>query len=214
MNATDVLLVRHGLPESAPSADPPLSATGQGQAAALARWLTAGPERTAITAVYSSPLLRARQTAEPTAAALGFEPAVHAGLREWVDPSQPIYRLPESFAGTPRGTAFDEGRYEEFVPEHDADGLQRQVTAAVREIAAPHAGETIVAATHGGALNSLLAGALQSPRRFFFDPGYGSISRLRVWPDGRLVLVSVNETAHLGHERLAALAAELQEDVA
>lgn len=48
----------------------------------------------------------------------------------------------------------------------------------------------------GGASNTFLAHVVDSPRRFFFNPGYASISRVQVWPadDGfRFVLMSINE---------------------
>ncbi len=51
----------------------------------------------------------------------------------------------------------------------------------------------IVAVSHGGASNTFLAEIIGSPRRFFFNPGYCSISRVQVWPDGRFVLLSINE---------------------
>ena len=214
---TDIILIRHGVPDAVAVFDPPLGVVGRAQAAALNGWLLAGPEADHIVAVYSSPLVRARQTVEPLAAALGLEIGEHHDLREWEDPSQPVYRLPESLAATPRGVAFIEGRFEEFAPPHDAPALRARMLAAVREIAAPHPGGTIAVASHGGALNALLAAVVETERTFLFNPGYTSVSRIQYWPDGRLVLVSVNETAHLDELRLAALAQgtdEPREDVA
>ncbi len=54
----------------------------------------------------------------------------------------------------------------------------------------------MVAVSHGGASNTFLAEVVGSPRRFFFNPGYASISRLQVWREGdaaRFVLMSINE---------------------
>ena len=78
-----LLLARHG--ETADNADglilghrdPPLSRAGREQAAALAASLG-----TAIVAMWCSPLLRARQTAEIVADALGVEPTVLDDLIE------------------------------------------------------------------------------------------------------------------------------------
>ena len=63
----------------------------------------------------------------------------------------------------------------------------------VRRIGLAHLGRRVVAVSHGGASNTFLAEVVGSPRRFFFNPGYASISRVQVWPDGRFVLMSINE---------------------
>ena len=68
----ELILVRHGLPERQElddgRADPPLAALGREQAERVADWLA--QER--IDAVYSSPMRRARETAQPFAAAAGL----------------------------------------------------------------------------------------------------------------------------------------------
>jgi alpha-ribazole phosphatase len=77
-------LVRHGDTQQsadgyfAGDIDPPLTDKGRAQAVAAARVL-AGYE---LAAIYVSPKLRARQTAEPIAAACKLEPVVEDGLRE------------------------------------------------------------------------------------------------------------------------------------
>ena len=57
-----LLLIRHAEPdtEHGPRPDPPLSALGRAQGRALAAWLAREP----LAGVYTSPLLRARGTAE------------------------------------------------------------------------------------------------------------------------------------------------------
>jgi len=77
-------LVRHGQTDYSlankfcGSIDPPLNATGRAMADALAaRW---GAEKWA--AIYSSPRLRTRETAAPTAARAGVEVRLEEGLRE------------------------------------------------------------------------------------------------------------------------------------
>ena len=79
-----LFLIRHGLPvrretDDGSAADPPLSARGRAQAQALGRWLAG--ER--IDALYMSPLLRARETAEPLALVHGIEARVEAGVTEF-----------------------------------------------------------------------------------------------------------------------------------
>ena len=68
----ELLLIRHGLPvrhASAGGADPELAPDGVAQAEHLGEYLAVE----AITAIYVSPLRRARETAAPLAAALGIE---------------------------------------------------------------------------------------------------------------------------------------------
>jgi alpha-ribazole phosphatase len=77
-------LIRHGdTPQAsegyfAGDIDPPLTDSGQRQAAAIARMTPS----LKLEAVYVSPKLRARQTAEPTLKACNIVPVVEDGLRE------------------------------------------------------------------------------------------------------------------------------------
>ncbi len=84
MTATTLYLVRHGQTiwhaenRYTGSSDIELTAEGEAEAERLARWATsAGPD-----AVYSSPLVRARRTAGPSARALGLDVVDHHDLRE------------------------------------------------------------------------------------------------------------------------------------
>ena len=192
--STEVLLVRHGLPNIDRDADPGLSSVGQLQAKALAEQIASE----APDAIFSSHLRRTRETAAPLAELLGLTVEVDRDLREWETyVPQPFYRPPEALDGAPGRIAFLDGRFEEFLPPHDVEGLQSRMAAAVRAAAARHSGRTIVVVSHGGAINALLALVVGTGRSFFFDPAYTGVSRVRVMPDGRFVLMSVNETAHL-----------------
>ncbi len=77
-------LVRHGDTMQAAEGyfagdiDPPLTERGRAQAEAVGRVAS----RLSLTAVYVSPKLRARQTAEPILRACSLEPVVEEGLRE------------------------------------------------------------------------------------------------------------------------------------
>lgn len=190
--ACEILLVRHALPEPDGTLDPGLGDEGRSQAEALAAHLAGVP----IDALYSSHLKRAVQTAEPLAAARGLDLRIDEGLREWIS-NATHYAGTENMADGARTRAFVEGRFEdEFLPPHNADELRATMAATVARIGLEHPGERVVAVSHGGASNTFLAHVLDSPRRFFFNPGYASISRVQVWPQGdgaRFVLVSVNE---------------------
>ena len=188
----EILLVRHAVPHPDGTLDPGLGEEGLGQSRSLVEHL--GPER--IDAIYSSHLKRAVQTVEPLAAQRGLDIVVDEGLREWVSNAK-AYTGTEGMVDSARTKAFLEGRFEdEFMPAHNADELRATMVATIRRIGLAHQGQKVVAASHGGASNTFLAAVLDSPRRFFFNPGYASISRVQVWPDGRFVLLCINELTH------------------
>jgi len=74
---TTIYLVQHGDKERLPG-DPGLTELGKHQAEVTARWLRG----TGLHAVYSSPLRRARETAEPVGQAAGLAVQVDSRLRE------------------------------------------------------------------------------------------------------------------------------------
>jgi probable phosphoglycerate mutase len=194
---TELLLVRHGLPVAGVF-DPGLSPQGIAQAERLAPWLA----QEGIDALYASPFRRARQTAAPLERLTGMTATVLDDLREWdTDVSQP-YTPPEQVrADDPRSVALAEGRYEDFVPDLDWDAFRARAVRAVSTMLDAHPTGRIVAVCHGGITNTYLASVLETPRMFWFHPGYTSVSRVRRMPGGRIVLHSVNETAHLVSER-------------
>jgi len=207
MNATEdltrktrVLLVRHGLPAGHLVLDPGLGTVGMEQAHRLATWLTWD----APAAVISSPYRRAYETAEIIAERLGLTVQGNRDLREWSSGS-PHYVLPEKLADTERGVAFAEGRFDDFVPPHDTGRLRSRMIGVVTQLGRDWPGGTVVAVSHGGAINNLLAHIIGGPSVFFVNPGYTSVSQIDVMPSGRLVVISVNETGHLVGERTSAV---------
>ncbi|MCX6433761.1 MAG: histidine phosphatase family protein [Actinobacteria bacterium] len=193
----EFLLVRHARPEPDGTMDPGLGDLGREQSRALVEHL----DGVAIDAVYASHLKRAVQTAEPLAAHRGFELVIDEGLREWVS-NATQYVGTENLKDPNRAESFRQGRFEdEFLPPHNADELRATMIATVRRIGLTHLGERVVAVSHGGASNTFLAEVIGSPRQFFFNPGYASISRVQIWPDGRFVLMSVNEPTSARDQR-------------
>jgi probable phosphoglycerate mutase len=189
----EVLLVRHALPEPDGTKDPGLGEVGRSQAELVGAYLA----DKGISAIYSSQLKRAVETAGPLARRLGHNVVIDERLQEWKS-NATHYQGVENLTDVDRARSFREGRFEEgFLPEHNHDELRANMLEVVRDMGLAHQGQRIVAVSHGGASNSFLAGVLESSRRFFFNPGYTSISRVQVWPDGRFVLVSINETSHL-----------------
>ena len=191
----ELILVRHALPErqqvSSGSADPPLSNLGLQQAAKAAQWLAAQK----LDTVYSSPMLRAKQTAQAYTALSGHALQFHEGLAEF-DRHTSSYIPMEELKRTdyPAWKAFVEGRYNEEV---DILAFQDTVVRALESIIARHQGERVVVFCHGGVINVWAAHVLQMLPRLFFEPQYTSIHRFLCARTGERNVVSLNETAHL-----------------
>jgi len=185
-------LVRHGrTAENAAGlllgrADPPLDAVGRAQATALVAALPK-PDR-----VVSSPLLRARQTAEAFGAPVSLD-------ERWI----------ELDYGTLDGTPLSETRPEiweqwradiAFVPAggESLATLGSRVREACDALASLAADSEVVVVTHVSPLKASVAWALgvgdEVAWRLYVAPA--SITRIGV-RDGRAVLRSFNEVAHL-----------------
>jgi 2,3-bisphosphoglycerate-dependent phosphoglycerate mutase len=158
---TTIVLVRHGETDwnresrFQGHADPPLNETGRAQARALASALRS--ER--FTAVYTSPLRRARETGEIAVAGTGLEPIPHPSLMEVDLGSWSGLTRSEVEASFPAGYA----RWLEFGHGWD-DGetyeeLGARVVAGLSEIGARHSDASVLAVTHGGPMRAALAAA-------------------------------------------------------
>jgi probable phosphoglycerate mutase len=199
---TRVVLLRHG--QTAWNAeqriqgqlDVALDDTGRRQALRLAQALADEP----CAAVYSSDLLRARETAAPLAAQAGLAIVTDAGLRErgFGDFEGRTYaeieqRWPEQALRWRR-------REPDFGPgggETLAAFYRRSVDAALR-LASAHAGAAIVIVAHGGVLDCLYRAAagigLQDARTW--QLGNAAINRLLWTPQG-FSIVGWGDRAHL-----------------
>ncbi|MET3862627.1 putative phosphoglycerate mutase [Dietzia sp. 2505] len=191
--ASKIILVRHGLPGGPTGPDPGLGEAGIAQARQLGEWL----RDRSVAQVISSSYTRALETARHAAHPLGLEVGVDHRLREW-DSDRQNYATPEEIAETSQGRAFAEGRYDDFIPDYDRREAAQRMRSAVLDAAAAAPGELTVLVSHGGVINTLLSDILAAPSPFFFDPAYTSVSRIAVLHSGRMVVQSVNETAHLG----------------
>ena len=206
MEATRIIAVRHG--ETAWNVDARiqgqldvgLNDTGRWQADRVGKAL-AGEE---ISAVYSSDLGRAHETAQSIAAVAGIPVVSDEGLRE------------RSF-GMFEGKTFDEihqtwpdhaqnwrKRIPEWEPPQGGESLlqlRARVTRTLEELASRHPGELIVVVAHGGVLDTLYRVAtgqeVNSPRTWQLPNG--AINRLLWTPEG-LTLVGWSDTQHLENE--------------
>ena len=205
MDATRLIVVRHG--ETAWNVDTriqghldiPLNATGLWQARQLAGAL-AGE---AISAIYTSDLLRARTTAQAVADATGAALVDEPGLRE---------RAFGSFQGRTFAEVETEHpeqarRWRQRDPDYAPDGgeslrvLRERVVDTTHRLAARHPGELVLLVTHGGVLDVLYRAAtrqdIQAPRTW--QLGNAAINRL-LWTHGHgLSLVGWADTQHLEH---------------
>ncbi len=195
------VLIRHGATEHSPAKrfsgrnDLPLSPDGERQAAALG-----SRPFGAVTAVVSSPLRRARQTAEAVAGPLGLDVTTADGLAEadfgdWegrtmaevraADPDAVAAWLGDSDVAPPGGESFA--------------AVGRRVRRARDEILAAHPTGTVLLVTHVTPIKSLLRLALDAPAsalyRIHLDTA--SVSMIDYFPDGNCSVRLVNDTAHL-----------------
>ena len=205
MDATRLIVVRHG--ETAWNVDTriqghldiPLNDTGLWQARQLGDAL-AGE---AISAIYTSDLLRARRTAQAVADATGAALVDEPGLRE---------RAFGSFQGRTFAEVETEHpeqarRWRQRDPDYAPDGgeslrvLRERVVDTTHRLAARHPGELVLLVTHGGVLDVLYRAAtrqdIQAPRTW--QLGNAAINRL-LWTHGHgLSLVGWADTQHLEH---------------
>jgi broad specificity phosphatase PhoE len=161
---TRILLARHGetewnrLGRWQGHADPPLNDTGRGQAEALAGELAGD----GVTAVYSSDLRRASETARIVGDRLALPVTEIPALREidvgsWsgLTRDEVQERFPDGFARWLAGEIGHDGETREE--------LTARVVPAVESIAEAHPGELVLVVTHGGAIRALRRHAAGEP---------------------------------------------------
>jgi probable phosphoglycerate mutase len=200
---TRLIILRHGETEwNAESRyqgqlDSPLTAAGRAQAEALGGRL-AGEN---VSALYSSDLGRARQTAEAIASRTRHAIVHHVGLRErhlglfqGHIIQQAREQWPEEYRRLRSGQA-------DYTPPggESQRALSDRVVAAVTEIAGRHPGETLAVVTHGGVLTALfrhvLGLPLDAPRRFARSNASWNVFTLS---DAKWVMETWGDTSHLG----------------
>lgn len=206
MEATRIIAVRHG--ETAWNVDARiqgqmdigLNDKGRQQAQRVGKALSGE----AVTAIYSSDLGRAFETAQSIAEAAGMQVVPQTGLRE------------RGF-GMFEGKTFDEiqetwpdhathwrKRIPDWEPPEGGESLlqlRERVSRTAQALAARHTGEQIVLVAHGGVLDTLYRLAtgqeVNSPRTWQLPNG--AINRLLWTPEG-FTLVGWSDTQHLDHD--------------
>lgn len=200
----DLLIIRHGLPErvdvstgdlsgGVSSADPGLTEVGRAQARAMAEWLRDEP----IDVIYTSPLRRAVETADPLIAVHDLEPIIEPGLTE-LDEGSDRYIPMEELKSDPA----EWKRVISLFEDGDHSGFRATVRRTIDRIIDDHPSQTVAVVCHAGVINAWAAELLGIDKTVFFGPEYTSINRFRAARGGRRSLVSLNETAHLRADRL------------
>ncbi|MDO5618098.1 MSMEG_4193 family putative phosphomutase [Kocuria sp.] len=195
---TTVILVRHGrtpttgqvLPGRAPGLH--LSQQGLDQALHVADRLAGVP----VSAIYTSPMERTRETVEPTEAATGLTARIEPDLIEcdfgdWTGRTlSELMKLPEWSAVQRAPSSFRFPNGESF------SHMQARMVDAVDRIREAHPGQTVVCFSHADPLKAVLAHALGSHldqfQRIVVDPC--SVSVIAYHPGQAPQVLRVNST--------------------
>ncbi|WP_431938583.1 bifunctional RNase H/acid phosphatase [Nocardia grenadensis] len=200
---TRLLLLRHGQTELSVQrrysgrGNPPLTAVGREQAARAAKMLAAKGD---IAAIVTSPLGRARETAEAAGATLGIEVRVVEGLTEtdfgdWEgltfreaaerDPELHARWLGDPSLPAPGGESFD--------------AVRERVEAVRRDLVARYPGANVVVISHVTPIKTLLQLALGVGPSLLYrlHLDLASLSLAEFYPDGGSSVRLVNDTSYL-----------------
>lgn len=200
---TKIILIRHGQTEwnrierFRGRADVPLNAVGLEQAEATGKHVAA---KWKVAAVYASPLSRAVQTAEAVAKRFGLPVLPHVDLVDiyfgaWqgLSPEEVRQRWPEmadDWVNRPHLVQFPDGE--------SLETLRYRAMKTVKELAARHAGESIVLVGHTVINRVILLGVLGLGNERFWHLGQDNCAINVFETDGDdFTLESLNETCHL-----------------
>ncbi|HEX3548505.1 MAG TPA: bifunctional RNase H/acid phosphatase [Mycobacterium sp.] len=200
---TRFLLLRHGQTELSTQrrysgrGNPALTEIGRGQADAAAQYIGA---KGGISAVITSPLERAYDTAARAAKALGVDVTVDDDLIEtdfgaWegLTFGEAAERDPELHRRWLRDTSVRPPGGESF------DSVAERVRRAQARIVAEHAGETVLVVSHVTPIKTLLRMALDAGPGILYrlHLDLASLSIAEFYPDGVASVRLVNQTSYL-----------------
>jgi probable phosphoglycerate mutase len=200
--ATRVLLVRHGSTEHSHEGrfsgrnDLPLDVHGNEQARALANHVAAFAP---LDAVISSPLRRARETAQAIVERVGgrveiHEDLVEAEFGEWegLTISEAHQKWPQLLAAWLKAAAVAPPNGESFLD------VEARVRRAIEEIVATHRHQRIAVVSHVTPIKTLLCMALGAPPEamFRFHLDTASLSVVDYFDDGTMSVRTINNAEH------------------
>lgn len=200
---TTVVLIRHGETKGNREGlfrgqmDFPLNENGLKQARDLARAL----KNHTLTAIYSSPLARAKTTAEiiaqPHKLKVEIEPCFN-NINLWLWQGRPKAEIKEKFPELWQLWITEPERLE--LPDGETlNEVQNRSFKALERITQKHSGQTIAIISHRAVLKPLLARALHVAPPYFwkFHLDNGSYSILEFTEERGYILTLLNETHHL-----------------
>lgn len=207
---TRLVLLRHGEAEGnrelryLGATDAPLTPLGREQARQVAQ--AAALLRPA--AIYSSPLLRARETANALAEVTRLDVAISHELREMDFGVWEGLTRAEARAFDPDGLAAWERGEDVAPPKGESLAAVRvRVVAFADELAARHPGMTLALVSHVGPIKALVGAALDLPtagaQRMWLDPASICVVEWRMQSEsesgqrGRGILRVFNAVSHL-----------------
>jgi broad specificity phosphatase PhoE len=166
-----LVLMRHGEPvrDGGDPLDPGLSSAGVAQVRAAVPYV----QRESFDAVYSSPQLRARQTADIVANRLGLPVVLDEELVEF-DHGAPYVHYDNAEADIWRSyLAGDLSPWGLTGAE-----FHTRIRSVVNRIARDHADRRVLAVCHGGVINAWTCQVFEVPVRMrVMEPGYASMHR-------------------------------------
>lgn len=195
----ELILVRHARPfavdDDPDGADPELTPEGHQQAQVLAAAFASG-RLGPVTALVSSAMRRAVQTAEPVSAALGLALATDERIveldRGWTRYGIGFDEYPSRAASW---DALNSGSWGGQV--YDPAAFVARLTEGIEDHIARHTEGTLAVVCHGGVISAYLAAVVGSPRPLFFTPSYTSLTRILALPDGHRELLTAGEAPHV-----------------
>ena len=196
----ELIIVRHGRPNRVEgvdgTADPSLTDVGLEQANAVADYLS---DRN-IDLIVSSPMLRARQTAQPLVEKLGMDLVIVDDLVE-IDKDSDTYLPMEEVkakGGDEWQAIIDDP--DSMHGDVDIEAFADRVYRAFEQIIADNSGKTVVAFCHAMVTMCYLQRTLGYDDRYGLRIDYASITRIQASRAGVRSVRSVNETMHLGNK--------------
>lgn len=145
-----------------------------------------------IDAIVTSPMVRARQTAEPLEAALGLQARIEPRVAEYDRESSSYIPMEELRS--------DKEAWRAWLTELASDDMSsfaNETIAGMQDIVANHRGQRVAVVCHGGVINMWAAHVLGLGHAMFFAPDYTSINRFMASSGGTNSVVSLNDVGHL-----------------
>ena len=177
--------------------DPPLSEKGREQAELLARRLLVMDLDPFV--IYSSPMRRARETAEAFAQAAGRDLALDEELIEahiggWE--AKPFEEIVGQDPSVMHALRHQRAIWSRAPGAEDEAGFRARVRGAIERILERHPAHNLLVFAHGGVVNAYCGEVLGLPQEMFFLPHNACLNSIDV-EDGSRRVRFLNDTLHL-----------------